>query len=141
MKYNGYTNQAFQSFEKKTNLPFRLISENEINLTKNEQNLLNRRRVKFKERVISFERHGIISHFLTSTPKSFEALIIRNGAAKYLPKLPSGVKEPDEFYLNKKNKTIFVIEKKTQKVIGSVDEKIQTAPFKKYSLRKKFKKG
>jgi hypothetical protein len=44
---------------------------------------------------------------------------------------------PDESYVDKDNKVLFIIEKKYQYNSGSVDEKIQTGPFKinKYSLR------
>ena len=38
--------------------------------------------------------------------------------------------EPDECFVNVKNKKIYILEKKFQQVSGSVDEKIQTAQFK-----------
>ena len=44
----------------------------------------------------------------------------------------AGCKEPDEVYIDLTRKYIFVIEKKFQQTPGSVDEKIQTAAFKKY---------
>ena len=39
--------------------------------------------------------------------------------------------QPDECYINEVTKTINIIEKKFQNKAGSVDEKIQTGPFKK----------
>jgi hypothetical protein len=43
----------------------------------------------------------------------------------------AGCKYPDEAYINVNSKTLFIIEKKFQNQNGSVDEKIQTGPFKK----------
>lgn len=37
---------------------------------------------------------------------------------------------PDEAYINEIDSTLYIYEKKFQKVEGSVDEKLQTAPFK-----------
>ena len=45
---------------------------------------------------------------------------------------------PDEYYLDTTQKNAFIIEKKTQQTLGSVDEKIQAAAFKQLILRKKF---
>lgn len=49
-----------------------------------------------------------------------------------------GCKEPDEAYINESKKILFVIEKKFQQGTGSVDEKLQTGPFKKMHYRKLF---
>ena len=43
----------------------------------------------------------------------------------------AGCKKPDESYIKTCDKKIFIIEKKFQQCSGSVDEKIQTGPFKK----------
>jgi hypothetical protein len=43
----------------------------------------------------------------------------------------SGCKSPDEAYVDNETKNVFIIEKKYQRGTGSVDEKIQTGPFKK----------
>lgn len=43
-----------------------------------------------------------------------------------------GCKEPDEVYVDTIKKVIFILEKKYQKSNGSVCEKIQTGPFKKW---------
>ena len=136
-----YNMSSSQMFENQTKLPCREISINKISLDLSTRILLHRRRVSFTERIVSFENHGIVGHFLTSSPSSFEALIIKNYVANYSTKLPSGIKEPDEYFLHMEKRVAFIIEKKTQEVCGSVDEKIQTAPFKKYALSEKFKKG
>lgn len=49
-----------------------------------------------------------------------------------------GCKNPDECYIDKRNKNIFIIEKKFQQTSGSVCEKIQTAGFKSRHYNKKF---
>ena len=45
---------------------------------------------------------------------------------------------PDEAFYNIQNKTIYIIEKKFQNRDGSVDEKLQTCPFKKMQYQKLF---
>jgi hypothetical protein len=49
-----------------------------------------------------------------------------------------GAKRPDEAYIHQHNKCVFIIEKKMQKCPGSVCEKIQTGPAKKWSYQKAF---
>jgi hypothetical protein len=56
-------------------------------------------------------------------------MINKNYTNKDLLRL-HGSKNPDECYLNKKQKIIFIIEKKYQSIGGSVCEKLQTAPAK-----------
>ena len=50
----------------------------------------------------------------------------------------AGCKEPDEAYIDNVRKIIFIIEKKFQQTEGSVDEKIQTGPFKKFHYSQQF---
>ena len=50
----------------------------------------------------------------------------------------AGCKNPDEAYIDKNRKKLFIIEKKFQQTPGSVDEKIQTGPFKKLHYSKQF---
>jgi hypothetical protein len=50
----------------------------------------------------------------------------------------AGCKQPDEAYIDLNRKMVFIIEKKFQQTPGSVDEKIQTADFKKYHYAKLF---
>jgi hypothetical protein len=49
-----------------------------------------------------------------------------------------GCKEPDETYIDPVNRTVFILEKKFQQVGGSVDEKLQTGPFKKMHYEELF---
>jgi hypothetical protein len=49
-----------------------------------------------------------------------------------------GCKQPDECYIDKSEKKMFIIEKKNQNVGGSVCEKIQTPGFKKRHYNKLF---
>ena len=49
-----------------------------------------------------------------------------------------GCKKPDECFIELKKKIIFIIEKKFQEVNGSVCEKIQTAPFKRWQYSRTF---
>lgn len=44
--------------------------------------------------------------------------------------------EPDEAFINKLNRTVYIIEKKFQCTSGSVDEKLATFPFKIYEYKK-----
>ncbi|CAK0773822.1 conserved hypothetical protein [Gammaproteobacteria bacterium] len=53
--------------------------------------------------------------------------------------LAHGCKRPDECYINEDDKVIFIIEKKFQKVDGSVCEKIQSVDFKNWHFKKIFK--
>jgi len=52
-----------------------------------------------------------------------------------------GCKKPDECYINKNTKTIFIIEKKFQQRSGSVCEKIQTSDFKLWQFTRTFPKN
>lgn len=45
---------------------------------------------------------------------------------------------PDEAFYNMQNNTVYIIEKKFQNRNGSVDEKLQTCPFKKMQYEKLF---
>lgn len=46
---------------------------------------------------------------------------------------------PDDCFINYRNKTVYVIEKKFQSSAGSVDEKLQTCDFKRKQYEKLFK--
>lgn len=46
--------------------------------------------------------------------------------------------EPDDAFINFKNKTVYILEKKFQNGAGSVDEKLQTCDFKKKQYTKLF---
>lgn len=49
-----------------------------------------------------------------------------------------GCKNPDECYIDKEKRIIFIIEKKFQQCSGSVCEKIQTSEFKKWQYERTF---
>ena len=49
-----------------------------------------------------------------------------------------GCKQPDECYINMKNKKIYIIEKKFQQTSGSVIEKLQTPEFKIWNYSQMF---
>ena len=49
-----------------------------------------------------------------------------------------GCKQPDECYIDRESKTIFIIEKKMQQGSGSVCEKIQTPDFKLWQYKRTF---
>ena len=49
-----------------------------------------------------------------------------------------GCKNPDECFINEKNKCIYIIEKKFQQTSGSVCEKIQTPDFKIWQYKRTF---
>lgn len=44
--------------------------------------------------------------------------------------------DPDEAFINERNKTVYIIEKKFQQSSGSVDEKLATFPFKIFEYEK-----
>jgi hypothetical protein len=139
--FKNRTYSMSTTFEEKTMLPFTELSNLEVILNDSIKRKLHTLRNKFFEQKVTFEKYDIRGEFLTTNKNSFEALIVKNKIVNYLPKLACGIRQPDEFYLNLEKKVAFIIEKKTQTGIGSADEKIQTAPFKKYVLSKKFKKG
>lgn len=51
-----------------------------------------------------------------------------------------GCKNPDECYIDKESKNMFIIEKKFQQCSGSVCEKIQTSDFKLWQYKRTFPK-
>lgn len=110
------TNKNGLSYEEKTNLET-LYSE----CTENKKN---------KSKIIKFIGY---ENELINANKSMLHKYMENLGEKH-PSLQSaaGCKEPDEAYIDLARKYIFVIEKKFQQTPGSVDEKIQTAAFKKY---------
>ena len=128
------------AFEKHINLPVIVVDKTSITLSFSTRDQLHRPRVKYKQKFINFNHDEVTipNQFITSTKSSFESLMMHNGVGSKFPKLTAGIKQPDEYYLDMTQKNAFIIEKKTQKVLGSVDEKIQTAAFKQWILRKKF---
>ena len=70
-----------------------------------------------------YEKHNFYNHFLEINGVDWKNIISK----KYLP---------DSVFVNLKNNTIYVIEKKFQQDSGSVDEKLQTCDFKKKIYQK-----
>lgn len=61
---------------------------------------------------------------------ALKELIGNNFSSMYIGQILSKKINPDAFILNSETKTLHIFEKKWQQTSGSVDEKIQTAPFK-----------
>lgn len=70
------------------------------------------------------QKHGLYKHFLE--PNGIPHTIL------------SAQLQPDEAFINYKNKTVYIIEKKYQAVSGTADEKLQTCPFKLRQYRRLF---
>ena len=60
--------------------------------------------------------------------KDFNRFLVDNGVDL---NVNSNRLEPDDTFINIINRTVYILEKKFQRVGGSVDEKLQTCPFKK----------
>jgi len=84
-------------------------------------------------KIIKFNKHNIELIFTKDLSKCIKN-INKNIINK--KKLGHGCKRFDECYINQKDKIIFIIEKKFQKVAGSACEKIQTYEFKMWNLKK-----
>jgi hypothetical protein len=128
-------------FEQQTKLPLTIVETKDVKLSSSVRDQLHCHRVQFRQNLITFDndRVKIPSQFITSTQSSFEPLIMHNHIGFKFPKLSAGIKMPDEYYLDMNLRNAFIIEKKSQNVRGSVDEKIQSVGYKKVVLRKKFK--
>lgn len=110
------TNKNGLSYEEKTNLET-LYSE----CTENKKN---------KSKIIKFI--GYENELINANKSMLHKYMENLGEKDTSLQSAAGCKEPDEAYIDLARKYIFVIEKKFQQTPGSVDEKIQTAAFKKY---------
>jgi hypothetical protein len=110
------TNKNGLSYEEKTNLET-LYSE----CNENKKN---------KSKVIKFI--GYENELINANKSILHKYMENIGEKDTSIQSAAGCKEPDEAYIDLTRKYIFVIEKKFQQTPGSVDEKIQTAAFKKY---------
>jgi hypothetical protein len=99
-------------FEEKTNL-INVFKKHELIEIINNYVFLNKEEIGFYT-----EKHNFYKSFLEPFGVNYKNIL-----SKKL--LPDGV------FVNTKNKTIYIIEKKYQQSPGSVDEKIQTGPYKK----------
>jgi len=86
--------------------------------------------------MIKFNNIKKVNQFIV-TNKSNLFKYMRNKMNTTVPKA-HGCKSPDECFINLDNKTMFIIEKKFQKVGGSVCEKVQTTDFKLWQYGRTF---
>lgn len=93
------------------------------------ENNENYKKIKFNENCEEF--------IVVNKANLFKYMEKNNKLNKLIPKA-HGCKHPDECYINEKSKIIFIIEKKFQKVGGSVCEKIQTSDFKVWHYQRTF---
>jgi hypothetical protein len=121
-----------RDFESQTMLLVTVVNTTGVTLNDNTRAQLHYNRVEFKQETITFNHDEVTipNQFITSTQASFECLLVHNGVGSKFPKLTAGLKRPDEYYLGMGQKNAFIIEKKTQHIVGSADEKIQVAAFK-----------
>ena len=87
------------------------------------------------------EKYADYVKFVNDTSNKIYCHIKEKKLLKYLvPKVPGahGCKQPDDCYIEEEEKIIFIIEKKMQKVSGSVGEKIQTGPFKRHHYKEMY---
>jgi hypothetical protein len=120
------TNLNGLSYEEKTNL------ENHYKIIQviycDKKNIV--KKIKF----IGYEEYTLIN----ANKVLLYKYMIKNGEKNNKLKQASGCKEPDEAYIDENRKIIYIIEKKFQQTSGSVDEKIQTGPFKKLHYGEQF---
>ena len=114
------TNKNGLSFENFTSL------KNELELIEKKDNY---QKIKFKN-----NNKELI---LVNKSKLFKYMEKNNKLNKNIDKA-HGCKEPDECYIDEAKKIIYIIEKKFQKVNGSVCEKIQTPDFKIWQYSRTF---
>jgi hypothetical protein len=76
--------------------------------------------------------------FIKANKTALHKYMNKNGEKKTDLQPAAGCKQPDEAYIDKDNNIVFIIEKKFQQGSGSVDEKIQTGPFKKIHYQELF---
>jgi hypothetical protein len=121
-------------FDLHTRLDFNII-DNRIILKKN-RTFIALATIQFPQIKTSFitcvNKRNVFSSY------HFRSFIEINQLCEFKTQHPSGIIRPDEFYFDTTNRVGFILEKKTQRVRGSVDEKIQTGPFKRHFLQKKF---
>jgi len=115
------TNLNGLTYEDKTNLES-LFSEMNIN--------------KIGTKTIKFINYDYT--FINANKSILYKYLEKNGERNIKLQKASGCKLPDEAYIDITRKIIFIIEKKFQQTPGSVDEKIQTGPFKKLHYSEQF---
>lgn len=89
-----------------------------------------------KAKIIKFV--GYDNELISANKSALYKYMIKIGEKNTDLQPAAGCKEPDEAYIDISKKIVFIIEKKFQQTPGSVDEKLQTGPFKKYHYSKMF---
>lgn len=91
---------------------------------------------KDKKRIIKFE--GYNEELINVNKSALHKYMADIGEKNTNLQPAAGCKEPDEAYVNISKRAVYIIEKKFQQTPGSVDEKLQTGPFKKHHYSKLF---
>lgn len=91
---------------------------------------------KEKKRTIKFE--GYNEELINVNKSALHKYMSDIGEKNINLQPAAGCKEPDEAYIDNSKKAVYIIEKKFQQTPGSVDEKLQTGPFKKHHYSKLF---
>jgi hypothetical protein len=81
---------------------------------------------------------GYDRHFINANKSALHKWMEKYGEKNQDLQPAAGCKEPDEAYIDTEREIAFIIEKKFQQTGGSVDEKIQTGPFKKEHYQELF---
>ncbi len=105
-------------FEERTCLIEALKNHEEIHVNEKKQIILNGEVIGYYT-----EKHKFYKDFLKPFGIDYKDILSK----KILP---------DSVFVNTKNKTVYIIEKKYQSGPGSVDEKLQTGPYKKRMFNK-----
>jgi hypothetical protein len=95
---------------------------------------------KYKKKDNDYEVifEGFDNKFIKANKSEFHKYMEKIGEKNLDLQPAAGCKQPDEAYIDLNKKNIFIIEKKFQQGPGSVDEKIQTGPFKKMHYKELF---
>jgi hypothetical protein len=109
----GNTNKNGLAYEELTDLTDKL--------TKN---------ITIKKGINEVEFEGYERKWIKASKDNLKKYMKEKGELNDEPLPAPGCKEPDEAYVDPEQKIVFIIEKKFQQGPGSVDEKIQTGPFK-----------
>jgi hypothetical protein len=124
------TNINGQSFEDKFDLE-RLFKESNKNYNIVDHN---NRKFKSKFKDIFLDDDVLFGHIIQK--HSIKTFFEENNINIY--EVISQLLLPDDILVLIEEKTVYIIEKKYQSRFGSVDEKIQTGPFKKHQYKKLF---
>ncbi len=91
---------------------------------------------KDKSRIVKFANYD--GEFINVNKSALHKYMTKIGEKNTDLQPAAGCKEPDEAYVDNTRRNVYIIEKKFQQTPGSVDEKLQTGPFKKHHYGKLF---